>query len=59
MQKVCITTNFSYLCSPLIKNKVMDFIKSLELDLIPGKEIPQFKAGDTITVNYKIIEGEN
>ena len=36
----------------------MDFIKSLELDLIPGKEIPQFKAGDTITVNYKIIEGE-
>ncbi|HLO36995.1 MAG TPA: 50S ribosomal protein L19, partial [Lacibacter sp.] len=36
----------------------MDFIKSLELDLIAGKDIPQFKAGDTVTVNYKIIEGD-
>ncbi len=36
----------------------MDFIKSLEMDLIEGKDIPQFKAGDTITVYYKIIEGD-
>lgn len=36
----------------------MDIIKSLELDLIAGKEIPKFKAGDTITVMYKIIEGD-
>ena len=35
----------------------MDFIKSLELDLIAGKEIPQFKAGDTVTVNYKNSAG--
>lgn len=36
----------------------MDVLKSLEQDLIGSKEIPQFKAGDTITVNYKIIEGD-
>ncbi len=36
----------------------MDVLKALEQSLIEGKEIPQFKAGDTITVNYKIIEGD-
>lgn len=36
----------------------MDVLKTLELSLIEGKQIPQFKAGDTITVNYKIIEGD-
>lgn len=28
------------------------------MDLIAGKEIPQFKAGDNITVYYKIAEGD-
>lgn len=36
----------------------MEFLQSLAQDLIPSKEIPQFKAGDTVTVNYKIIEGD-
>jgi large subunit ribosomal protein L19 len=36
----------------------MDFIKNLEMELIAGKEYPQFKAGDNITVHYKIVEGD-
>ncbi|MBC8046228.1 MAG: 50S ribosomal protein L19 [Fimbriimonadaceae bacterium] len=36
----------------------MDFIKNLEMEIIAGKDIPQFKAGDNITVHYKIVEGD-
>ncbi|MCX7861764.1 MAG: 50S ribosomal protein L19 [Bacteroidales bacterium] len=35
----------------------MDAIKFVENELSPAKELPEFKSGDTITVNYKIIEG--
>lgn len=35
----------------------MDLIKIAESQLIEKKDIPEFKAGDTVTVNYKIIEG--
>lgn len=37
----------------------MDLIKVAEEAFASGncKEFPKFKAGDTITVNYKIIEG--
>ena len=35
----------------------MDLVKLAEETLIEKKEIPSFKAGDTITVYYKIIEG--
>ena len=35
----------------------MDKIKSIERTLMPTKEFPKFKAGDNITVLYKIIEG--
>lgn len=35
----------------------MDFIKNLQKELTPVKELPSFKAGDTITVSYKIVEG--
>lgn len=35
----------------------MDFIKSLEKELIPERSFPDFKAGDNISVHYKIIEG--
>lgn len=34
-----------------------EIIKQVEKDLMPSKELPAFKAGDTITVHYKIIEG--
>ena len=35
----------------------MDLIKVAEEAFATGKEFPKFKAGDTITVAYKIIEG--
>ena len=34
----------------------MDLIKVAEEAFATGKEFPKFKAGDTITVAYKIIE---
>jgi len=37
--------------------KEMDLIKLVESELSPAKELPQLKSGDTITVNYKIKEG--
>ena len=36
----------------------MDALKTLEMDLIPQKDIPEFKAGDSITVHYRIVEGD-
>ncbi len=35
----------------------MDLIKFVEETLVEKKTIPTFKAGDTVTVYYKIIEG--
>ena len=35
----------------------MDLIKVAEEAFATGKEFPKFKAGDTVTVAYKIIEG--
>ena len=35
----------------------MDLIKIAEEAFATGKQHPSFKAGDTITVAYKIIEG--
>ena len=35
------------------KNEIMQFVE----DLAGRKEFPEFKAGDTITVHYKIKEG--
>lgn len=35
----------------------MNRIKELEKKLNPSKELPNFAAGDTITVSYKIVEG--
>lgn len=35
----------------------MNRIKELEKKLNPVKEMPDFTAGDTITVSYKIVEG--
>lgn len=35
----------------------MEFIKELENELIESKNLPAFKSGDTITVSYKIKEG--
>lgn len=35
----------------------MDIIKQIENELSPAPELKSFKAGDTITVHYKIKEG--
>lgn len=35
----------------------MDAIAFIHEQLTSGKEHPEFKAGDNITVNYKIVEG--
>ena len=35
----------------------MDRIKMLEKELAPLNPLPDFKAGDTVTVHYKIVEG--
>ena len=36
----------------------MDLLKEVSDELVTGKELPSFAAGDTITVYYKIKEGE-
>lgn len=35
----------------------MDFIKVAEQAFATGKTLPAFKSGDTITIDYRIIEG--
>jgi len=35
----------------------MDLMKVVEKEFAPEKSFPEFKAGDTITVSYKIKEG--
>ncbi len=35
----------------------MDYIKEIENELIGTNDLPSFQAGDTITVSYKIREG--
>ena len=46
-----------YIANNNKKNKKMDLIKLVENEFAVGKELPKFGAGDTITVSYKIIEG--
>lgn len=35
----------------------MNLIKAAENAFAAAKQFPEFKAGDTVTVNYKIVEG--
>lgn len=37
--------------------RVMDIIRELQKELVEVKEFPAFGAGDTVTVSYKIKEG--
>ncbi len=39
------------------KTKAMDAIKFVEQDFNETKELPNFSAGDTVSVSYKIKEG--
>ena len=36
----------------------MDLIKAVEQEFASEKELPAFKSGDTISVNYRITEGD-
>lgn len=36
----------------------MDLIKIVEKEFATGKQLPNFKAGDTVTVSYQIKEGD-
>jgi len=36
---------------------VMDYIREIQNELVEVKNFPKFKAGDTVTVSYKIKEG--
>ena len=50
----------SYICTPnKVKRKIMmnDIIKFVDSQNARNTDMPAFKAGDTITVHYKIIEG--
>ena len=51
--------NFTALPLPLpsLKIRVMNAIAYVHEQLTGKKEFPEFKPGDNITVNYKIIEG--
>ena len=50
--------NFSVNAFPALKNIVMNAaIAFVHEQLTVKREFPKFKAGDNITVNYKIIEG--
>ncbi|MBL0191846.1 MAG: 50S ribosomal protein L19 [Saprospiraceae bacterium] len=35
----------------------MDLIQYVHEQITPAKDYPSFKAGDTISINYKIVEG--
>lgn len=35
----------------------MDFLRQIQQELVEVKSFPKFKAGDTVTVSYKIKEG--
>jgi large subunit ribosomal protein L19 len=45
--------------NPIFKQiKNMDLTSEIAKELIPSSELPNFKAGDSITVFYKIKEGD-
>jgi large subunit ribosomal protein L19 len=41
----------------VLKIKIMNAVDFVHEQLTSNKEVPEFKAGDNITVNYKILEG--
>lgn len=36
----------------------MDIVRQFEAELVEANNLPEFKAGDTVTIDYKIKEGE-
>lgn len=53
-----MSNTFKVLTFALLKSKIMNLaVKYVQEQMSAQKEFPKFKAGDNITVNYKIIEG--
>ncbi len=46
------------LTKPFILSKMQDLVKFVQEEFVTKKELPEFSAGDTITVYYEIKEGE-
>ena len=44
-------------CDNTLFFQIMDLIKYVQDSMVAPKELPKFKAGDTITVYYQISEG--
>jgi large subunit ribosomal protein L19 len=44
-------------CGRYKKFRVMDIIREIQKELVEVKDFPKFGAGDTVTVSYKIKEG--
>lgn len=42
---------------PQQKGNDMDAVKFIEDTFVKGTELPEFRAGDTVSVDYKIVEG--
>lgn len=55
--KYFVTFHFYFPTFAVRKLFIMDAIAFVQDQLNPKKEFPKFKAGDNVTVNYKIIEG--
>lgn len=49
--------NLTYLCLPQNRYVMNAAVQFVHEQLTAKKEFPKFKAGDNVTVNYKIIEG--
>ncbi len=44
--------------SEIQKYSTMDAIKFVQDTMMEGKSLPKFKAGDNISVSYRIVEGD-
>lgn len=52
---------FALTCGRLAASKSqfpMDIVKDISQAINPANKLPPFKAGDTITVHYRIVEGD-
>ena len=52
-----MTFNFFPLTFATLNLRVMNAVQYVHDQLSGQKELPKFKAGDNVTVNYKVVEG--
>lgn len=58
LRKCCFIATFAHLKHDRDNKLAMDAIKFVHEQLTESRELPDFRAGDTVIVNYKIIEGD-